>query len=771
MDISKIKTKIEIKFLESGSKLKKLKIPLIIIFVAITAICFSLGLPGIDQDNSQGCGADIETQVEGETELDKDSSPLELKGLKVSSTLITNVTINGKFSVPPDMGSYNLIIKAEKGKEKKFVDAELQGQSKMSWDFILKEGSWNIWVEISDSIKKDVINRDAAYIADNIIEKEDKNPPYISKKQTFRISGDEFKITLSINIDPKSKGIFKVTFQEEPQKKSPEKSKKPKYTVKIIDSFLKTGFESYLREDNIIQAVVRTGLVSVRDESGKELCPNVSLKQEVIYVSKTTKDETTIKFKSDSNSCSFRLEIPLMGQAVIKIEEGDQLKIGLCAGNSYGIIEFDVMLSDAISPNPGIDGDSVSDHGAMGDGVTDDTEAIQALLNSGARVIYFPEGRYSVNTLNVPSSVHHIYGSGVLLQRSLSQHILSVTNSSELIIEGLHFLGLGGSVSESLNSGIYVLSSSNVNIRNNTFSGCREHGIYIQGSSYVNVTHNEVYNTAGGIRFTGVTNSTITRNTARDTSLPNGTFTVGIGLDSTDGHQHGVCRDIQITNNIVRNYVNSQAILLHAGVNVNIQDNIVTNVLIGVSINPYNSSDTTQNITVSNNSYVGTDTNGASPEFGNYGIFVGGGDGNSAATPTHVIVDGNNISDSNAVLLQYYFGGIGIGYTDDVEVKNNGIQRSRGAGISLTNPNTRLNIHDNLITNVIATPDTTRAGIYLCSFAGNQSGTIERNRIDGVLWGMRFDAFSPELRVGNNNITNFTNLYINPQNVTLSDDN
>ena len=48
---------------------------------------------------------------------------------------------------------------------------------------------------------------------------------------------------------------------------------------------------------------------------------------------------------------------------------------------------------------------SVKDYGAVGNGVTDDTEAIQAALNSGADEIYIPFGAYSVSkTLLIPSN-------------------------------------------------------------------------------------------------------------------------------------------------------------------------------------------------------------------------------------------------------------------------------------------------------------------------------------------------------------------------------
>lgn len=56
---------------------------------------------------------------------------------------------------------------------------------------------------------------------------------------------------------------------------------------------------------------------------------------------------------------------------------------------------------------------SVKDFGAVGDGATDDTSAIQAALNSGAGAVYFPEGTYPVSSaLTLPSNIT-LTGDGV----------------------------------------------------------------------------------------------------------------------------------------------------------------------------------------------------------------------------------------------------------------------------------------------------------------------------------------------------------------------
>jgi hypothetical protein len=57
---------------------------------------------------------------------------------------------------------------------------------------------------------------------------------------------------------------------------------------------------------------------------------------------------------------------------------------------------------------------NVLDFGAVGDGVTDDTTAIQAAINSGAKNIYLPAGTYKTSaTLLVSGSGITIYGDGI----------------------------------------------------------------------------------------------------------------------------------------------------------------------------------------------------------------------------------------------------------------------------------------------------------------------------------------------------------------------
>jgi hypothetical protein len=73
---------------------------------------------------------------------------------------------------------------------------------------------------------------------------------------------------------------------------------------------------------------------------------------------------------------------------------------------------------------------SVKDFGAVGDGTTNDTTAIQAALNSGSRNVYFPQGTYIVTGVSAPAQVW-VYGDG------FDSSILKATSACDFLLETL----------------------------------------------------------------------------------------------------------------------------------------------------------------------------------------------------------------------------------------------------------------------------------------------------------------------------------------------
>ena len=75
---------------------------------------------------------------------------------------------------------------------------------------------------------------------------------------------------------------------------------------------------------------------------------------------------------------------------------------------------------------------SVREHGAVGDGIQDDTEAFQKTIDSGAKIIYVPAGTYKVDHILIPSNI-------VLRGDSTNTIILHAEDSTEHLMHTKDF--------------------------------------------------------------------------------------------------------------------------------------------------------------------------------------------------------------------------------------------------------------------------------------------------------------------------------------------
>lgn len=96
---------------------------------------------------------------------------------------------------------------------------------------------------------------------------------------------------------------------------------------------------------------------------------------------------------------------------------------------------------------------SVADYGAVGDGVSDDTVAIQAAIDSGdSNTILFPSGTYKISAaIHIPASNLHLKGIGIVTieQSKNTEHGFTVANgNAEYTFENIAVVGqLADSVS------------------------------------------------------------------------------------------------------------------------------------------------------------------------------------------------------------------------------------------------------------------------------------------------------------------------------------
>lgn len=391
---------------------------------------------------------------------------------------------------------------------------------------------------------------------------------------------------------------------------------------------------------------------------------------------------------------------------------------------------------------------SVMDFGAVGDGTTNDTQAVQDALDAGAGCVYLPQGTYSVAQLTVPNGINLIYGPGVLKQRATGAPVLYLSGVSNIIIDGVKILGTAGvnePIALSANKGIYCTGGCyNVTIRNCRIEQMLYAPVWMEDTFDSRIDGCFFYENALGPRLRGCRRVIVTNNEVSNTCLTSSEFTVAIGLDSTDGHALGYCRDIVISNNHVRGFANAQGLLIHAGVRVNVIGNIIEGAAMGISANPYNATDDIAYLIIDGNNI---DTYAGAWAFGgiaNDSIIVQGGPG--TPDPTQIVISNNLCVNGNRSSQAANEGGIRIGYVSRVSVVGNTITTPYGSGIYCTSTEDYIVISGNVITDVRANISSQENGIYV---ALASSINITGNFIEGANYGIDVDTTTATTLNGN----------------------
>jgi hypothetical protein len=156
------------------------------------------------------------------------------------------------------------------------------------------------------------------------------------------------------------------------------------------------------------------------------------------------------------------------------------------------------------------------DYGAAGDGVNDDTGAIQDAINfvntQGGGVVVVPEGTYLVNGLELMPNVHLKGYGATLVGLSTTSYIISLQYGDNMTIEGFTFDGSQLSLGAAGRYSIYAQNNpwdsttypnailyANIKVLNNRFRG----GGFVTRETNTNQTYHSAFMWACDVLFDG----------------------------------------------------------------------------------------------------------------------------------------------------------------------------------------------------------------------------------------------------------------------------
>lgn len=375
---------------------------------------------------------------------------------------------------------------------------------------------------------------------------------------------------------------------------------------------------------------------------------------------------------------------------------------------------------------------NVKDYGAVGDGVTNDTAAIQNALNSGAELVVLAEGETYriVSQLSVPANVQ-LNGNGAVLQAASAFVLLDFANGG-----GISNTTLIGSVAP----GVYDASSTAIKaagVNNHPsaptyITGPKVENCIIRNFGYVGVQlayvkkaevrscqmSNIGYAGVGGVSCEDVI---VDGNTIEDVTPGSpGGDAYGIFIDRENGlSETSDPRSYRciITNNIVKNTLatsgpNGQGIDTHGGVDFLIDSNIVSECQYGIVVTSSVIGGLGQQLgalrcVVSNNTVFGGNTG--------YGILINGANnaGVLVEYARNCVISGNTVSGFGSP-GDITIGAVHLQWTKDTVVSGNVVKNSRCNCINLNGPNVGINISGNVLVdpfdNVVSSPNCIRVG-------------------------------------------------------------
>jgi hypothetical protein len=270
---------------------------------------------------------------------------------------------------------------------------------------------------------------------------------------------------------------------------------------------------------------------------------------------------------------------------------------------------------------------NVQDYGAVGNGSTDDSAAIQAALNSGASVVVFPTGTYLINTtLTLSTNGQRLVGQGGSLVKGTGAiellYAITGVDIFDLVFENMEFSVKAGTTHAPQGGFVALTRCDYAQVTGCIFNAAIpgtttqresiESCLNTPSSNYLQITNNQfIYSWGNGCGANdGIGSGINGNNITISGNLFYNVFDTGVGIWTN-------ARNVTVADNVFyrKDYStsgNGVHIDVAGGQNVTIDGNVITGNTLGVRVLT-NIGYTNQRIVISNNVFQEQDTGSTEP--------------------------------------------------------------------------------------------------------------------------------------------------------------
>jgi hypothetical protein len=205
---------------------------------------------------------------------------------------------------------------------------------------------------------------------------------------------------------------------------------------------------------------------------------------------------------------------------------------------------------------------SVKDFGAVGDGVTDDTAAIQAAIDATGGGLFFPEGTYAVTPVSgqnycllIDAKTIHLYGNNSTISMATTdvKQALRIRDSNNFVVSGLSFVGSGTNGSDGAQGllqlyqcdnvvienciiknsncdGLAMALCLNITVSNCIFDNCSKSSLYLNLSTGASLSGNIIKNIGGHLVSSTIVGAGVQISGNTDCSVIGNSIIDGLGM-------------------------------------------------------------------------------------------------------------------------------------------------------------------------------------------------------------------------------------------------